>query len=351
MEEHSQLLKKQLPFAPIKIFYSKATRIYFGNDNSDRDDFGSAVKGIEKVLMEAHLPYGFIPDVRFSSAGLIGCELLILPNVACLSDQEVQTIKKYVEDGGTLLATYTSSLYDENGQARKDFALADLFGCSFQNEIIDTQKDAYQIIAQRTSLLKGFENTSILNNGGNTLLCRENGSGAVTLTKLVPPVNNQPPEKAWREKLEIESPVMVSNSYGKGKVVYFANQTDKLYYNTGHQDYGNMLKNTIEDLQPNPMIKTNAPESVHINITKNEAEKCYIISLINITSAPVRPIRTIIPVSDITVDLNLQDEEKISDSRILINSDAIEMVNNSDNVLNLKVKKLDEFVSVAVFYE
>ena len=46
--------------------------------------------------------------------------------------RSAEQIREFVERGGSLVATYETSLYDEWGVARKDFGLADLFGVSFR---------------------------------------------------------------------------------------------------------------------------------------------------------------------------------------------------------------------------
>ena len=58
-------------------------------------------------------------------------KLLILPNIAALSDKQCEQLRQYVERGGSLLATYETSLYDEWGVRRQNFGLADLFGAKF----------------------------------------------------------------------------------------------------------------------------------------------------------------------------------------------------------------------------
>jgi hypothetical protein len=54
--------------------------------------------------------------------------VLILPNLAALTDGQAATVRQFVERGGSLLATGESSLRNEWGEARPDFALGDLFG-------------------------------------------------------------------------------------------------------------------------------------------------------------------------------------------------------------------------------
>src|SRR6185436_1928358 len=56
--------------------------------------------------------------------------VLILPNLGAMTDAQVATIRRFVERGGALIATGQTSLFDEWGDARPDFALGDLFGVS-----------------------------------------------------------------------------------------------------------------------------------------------------------------------------------------------------------------------------
>ena len=69
------------------------------------------------------------PRRRYRPQARPALTLLILPNVGALSDAQAAAIRRFVERGGSLIATGATSLYNEWGDARPDFALADLFGC------------------------------------------------------------------------------------------------------------------------------------------------------------------------------------------------------------------------------
>ena len=55
-------------------------------------------------------------------------KVLVLSDVACMSDEQADAITRFVEKGGGLLATGATSLYDERYRTRKDFALTEVFG-------------------------------------------------------------------------------------------------------------------------------------------------------------------------------------------------------------------------------
>ena len=49
-----------------------------------------------------------------------------------MSDEQVEAVRRFVKAGGGLVATYETSRYDEKGNPRPDFGLADVFGCHFE---------------------------------------------------------------------------------------------------------------------------------------------------------------------------------------------------------------------------
>jgi hypothetical protein len=55
-------------------------------------------------------------------------KVIILPKMVCLSDREAVAFKKYVENGGVLIADSLCGIFDEHGKFRKKGVLDDLFG-------------------------------------------------------------------------------------------------------------------------------------------------------------------------------------------------------------------------------
>ena len=60
---------------------------------------------------------------------------IVLAEQTALSDVEVDKLRSYVQGGGTLIASGHSSLFDERGKPRADFALADVFGVNHAGPI------------------------------------------------------------------------------------------------------------------------------------------------------------------------------------------------------------------------
>ena len=80
------------------------------------------------ALLDTRLQY----DIIQLDADLSRYQLLILPDQAALSDDEIEKLRAYTRGGGKLLAAGSSSLYDADGKRRADFGLADVFGLSYR---------------------------------------------------------------------------------------------------------------------------------------------------------------------------------------------------------------------------
>ncbi|HEY5562754.1 MAG TPA: alpha-amylase family protein [Clostridiaceae bacterium] len=348
LEDNEAILGNQIPAQDIGIYFSKATRDYFGSDDEDKDGYGVYIKGVERVLLENHHQYSFIPDIDFTLEKIKSLKVLILPNCACISNEHIETIKSYVKEGGGLIASYETSLYDERGNKREDFALGELFGLSYTGIKKDTAMDSYQWIEDKNHpVLEGITDTSLVINGGNTLICTKENKDYTSVCSYIPQIYNQPPEKAWIREMQTEFPTIIAGRYGKGRVIYFSNEQDKLCHTNGHEDYTTIYNNSIKWAGKGRLsISSNAPESVHVALTNNNKnEGQYVLSLVNLTSAPRRPIKEILPVYDLKIELKLG--KKLADYKVLKSQGRIE-VTYEDDIIKIFVEKLQDFTSIYI---
>lgn len=335
LQKNESFLQDLQPVTDIGVFYSKTS----GEQTGDAAFTGS-MRGLQRLLAENHYQYGFISDKLISPEALKAFKVLFLPNTSSLSNQHIDIIKDWVKQGGKLISSFQTSLFDEHGKSRTDFGLSELMGVNNLNEIINTEMDCYQKIIRRNDLVRGMEKTELLHNGGRTLLTRVR-PGAQAITGYLPKINNQPPENAFPETWEPTHPILVSNRYGQGESIYFANEIERLNATIGHPDYDQLLSNSINHLLGNSMIlKTSAPESVHIYLNKSQSDpRIFQLSMVNTSSSSQRPFRKLIPVRNITVELpfSVQTAEKLYDADKTI-------LKLSGNTLN--ISHLNEFCAL-----
>jgi hypothetical protein len=334
------------------VFITRVPRLSYREASEEGTRFGLEIKGLITVLMENHIQYDFILDDQISKEKLEKYRLVILPNIRCMSEKEIELLGIFVHNGGNLLATYATSLYNAEGKELEDFGLSELFGVHYTGKKLNTREDNYQYIFNPKHPLveEDSKNTELLFNSGYTLLCKP-VMGTEVICTLTPIIHNQPPDKSWVEKLSTEFPTIVENNYGKGKVIYFSNQPDTLTYTIGHPDVRNLLFRSVKYLLGSSgFLQTNAPESVHIGLTESMINRgLYILSLVNTTSGPIRPIRSLIPVHDINIKLRL--EGKSLDNYKVLRAQGDTIIKAIGQEIILDVKKLVDFCAISIQME
>ena len=94
-------------------------------------------------------------------------------------------------------------------------------------------------------------------------------------------------------------------------------------------------------------IETNAPSSVHIGLTQSLiVPGQYVLSFVNTTSGPVRPIRELLPVHDIQLKLRLDGKSVNKYSVLRTQGDC--KITSKGQVLDLKISRLEDFCAVHV---
>jgi hypothetical protein len=345
VKENAKMLSQHTPVANIGVYYSRATRLTY-RKSEEGDRFEAFIRGVETALIEGHIPHDFIADDQVTKERLARYKVIVLANVRSLSDAELRLIKEFVGNGGNIISTYETSLFNTDGLRRQDFGLTEVFGCSFTGEKINTRKDFYQVIADPTHFIVNpdSQQTQLLINAGYTLICKAAPS-AKKICTYNPVVHNQPPEKAWTNAWTREHPTVLENIYKKGRSIYFANQPDLITFEFAHPDVRNLLVRSVRYLaKDSMMLETNAPESVHTGLTKSlENTGEYIFSFVNTTSGPVRPLRNLLPVYDLSVKLNL--DGKLNNYKVLRAQGDVKVVSAKGRI-DIKLAKLEDFFAV-----
>lgn len=136
-KENSELFMGSQDLAPVGILYSREAL------SVDAECSRQAHEAMAQALLQNQIPFRYVLSDRLTEpGGLEGLSLLVLPHILPISDSSVQQIRTFVENGGGLLATGRTSLYDESMRQRSDYALAELFGVSFSRELEESHADA-----------------------------------------------------------------------------------------------------------------------------------------------------------------------------------------------------------------
>ena len=97
-------------------------------------------------------------------------------------------------------------------------------------------------------------------------------------------------------------------------------------------------------------LKSTAPESVHIGLTASaSAPGQYILSLVNTTSGPGRPVQQLIPVYDITVTLHLP--FIALKNYVVLNSAGPCQVEQRSDIVHIAIDRLEDFCAISIEME
>lgn len=105
------------PLEPISVYFSDVTRNYFS------EEFINSFRGIVSMLMHSHLP---VQIVTSRTIDKLSPKILILPDVKCISDQELSFLKTLEGNGTKLIATGEFASYDENLEKQNSISFTDL---------------------------------------------------------------------------------------------------------------------------------------------------------------------------------------------------------------------------------
>jgi hypothetical protein len=240
----------------------------------------SSVFGMFRAVLEEHLPFTLICDWNVTQEELAKYKVLILPNAACLSDAQVEAVREYVRSGGGLVASLDTSLCDEFGEPRKNFALADVLGVEHAGTFPPASAAAEPIDVnfakgldaayweRRSSVFQlRLSNPDQIDDRLRALI------GSAPVTFKGPAIRIKAAEGThvgvtlWPHGAEEKdaSPAFVFHEFGKGRVAYFAAGLDAGYYRYSYPYQRIVLARAIRRAEgyKNWPIEVTAPMCVH----------------------------------------------------------------------------------------
>ena len=343
----------RLPIATVGVVWSQQNMDFYGRDHAD-ELVELPWRGMTEALIRARVPY--LPVHADQIDRVAGeCSLLVLPNLAVMTDEQVASVRRFVERGGSLVATGESSLYDQWGDPRPDYALGGLFGAHLAGSREVPEKapveklagDVYHtylrlspelragvdgphkagepvISGKRHPVLKGFEETDILPFGG-LLEPLHTEPGVEVLLTYIPQFPVYPPEKAWMREPKTDIPGLLLNQRGQGgRVVFLPADLDRQYGRSNLPDHGNLLKNIIrwaagDDL---PIVVEGAG-LVDCHLYRQPGR--LVLHVVNLTSAATwrQPLDEFIPIGPLKIGVKLPVGIQGRNLRSLVSGQAI----------------------------
>jgi hypothetical protein len=292
--------------ARVAVVISDAGRVA-GEPKPWQQDSGFHMQGMYHALVEDHMPFEMINADVLDSEKLKPFKLLILPNITRLSTMQCNQIRDFVKKGGSIFATFETSLYDEQGKLRKDFGLADLFGVSYDNGVEGPMQNSYLRLRKDASgkfhpVLEGLEDASRIINGIYRIKVNAQNSFPSPVT-LIPTYPDLPMEDVYTRIPDTDIREMYLREIGTSRIAYIPWDIDKVFWQYMTTDHGLLLRNTIRwALNEDPLVTVKAPGLVETTAWRQE--KSMAVHLVNLTNPMMMkgPMRELIPVdAEVTI--------------------------------------------------
>jgi hypothetical protein len=316
-EQHQRHLVDRLPVANVGLQWSQRNMDFFG-----RDDAGALVddpwNGCAQALVRARIPAVpvHVDDVERVTREL-GLKLLVLPNLAALSDAQVDAIRRFVAAGGALLATGMSSLCDEAGRVRADLALGDLFGARVPpthawrapaRRAAQARDWAQTYLrlpgepARRHETLRGFAGTSLLAFGGTLEPVTIARADDVALTFVrAPPLS--PPEDVWMREPDTRIAALVCREIGDARVAWLPADIDRRFARDQLPDHGDLLAQLVRwCLRGDVPFEVDAPGLIDCRLHRTRGGEC-VLHLVNLNNPNAwrTPVQETVPTGPVRV--------------------------------------------------
>ncbi|PYT17678.1 MAG: hypothetical protein DMG59_06665 [Acidobacteria bacterium] len=228
--------------ANLGVVFSQRTNAYYNPPGGgDPTEF---LQGLYYALLEGRFLFDFVHEDDLEPATLRKYSALLLPNVAVLSDQQCSLLRDYAAGGGSLLATFETSRYDERGRKRDRLGLGELFGIQPFEDIQGPNGNSYYArIEGEHAILKGFKDTKVLPGAEYRLPVK---TGSKQVLTVVPPYPAFPPEMVYTKTPRTDEPAVVVSQPGAGRLVWFPGDVDRSFWRSGNGDLSRLIRNSVE---------------------------------------------------------------------------------------------------------
>jgi hypothetical protein len=239
---HPELYDRPQPISEVGVLFSAQTRNNYKGMN-DRH-YVREWCGWCETLMRANIPFDVITDPDLAERRYFDrFKVLILPNAAYLSDEQVAALRAFIEGGGKVIITHETGRYEETGVLRPSYPLAELVGADCEG------------VRDQSSIWEPIPGVSV------PLSERVESDEPVVLLKPHSDV------QVWVGLADSEYAAVTCYRYGQGDVLTFAGKPGNLTW------IGNPIQH-----RPDP----NRPvESYTVDYDRNEPIAAFMVRCVN----------------------------------------------------------------------
>jgi hypothetical protein len=363
--QNERYLRDRRHLASVAVLYWQRNTDFFGREEAE-ERCDAPARGLGQALVRARTPYAMLDADQLGTADLSRYRAIVLPNIGALTEAHCEQLRAYVAGGGGLVATGETSLYDEWGDRREDFLLADLFGAHAVGQVLSR----YQSAASGTDARRGepsylrfvdppgerpeplrvgpsgayqagWDETAHLPFGGDLVLTRPAGKDERVVLTYIPPFPTHPPEFSYMtvERTSLPCLYLTEGTKGRGRVAYLPADVDRLYWRSNQPDHAELLAGVVRWAAKDELpVRVEGPGlmDVHVYVQGGEqpetgsgsvvAAERVIVHLVNLTHAGnwKAPVDQLVRSGEQRVVVELPKGRRVAGARLLVDGTEAE---------------------------
>jgi hypothetical protein len=229
-----------------------------------KTDSRSSSLGAFAACLYGHVQVSSVHESLLDDPAKLGAyRVLYLADVTYLSDSRLANIRQFVRDGGGLVASYASTLFDSAGKRQKRFALEDLLRAA----PVEPAGDLAETLASYRSIIGGPYDLYLAERS------RPSPPRLVPLWSFEP-VRALEGGEVWMDIVTGEGarpilPGVIVSEHGKGRVVYCASALDGLFLHNNDRVLGETMRSLVaRAARKAPPYEIQAPATLIANLTR-----------------------------------------------------------------------------------
>jgi hypothetical protein len=318
LARHDQHFKNRRSIANIAVVMGQRTQLFYlpPGEAPGEADTNEDIQGLYYALLEGRFLFDFVHEDDLIAENLKKYEALLLPNIAILSDNQCQQLRNYVKAGGSLLASFETSMFTEGNERRSDFGIADVFGVHFIGVPQTTNGNGFLArIERKHGILDGFSNVDWLPGAQFLLPIAPVENPVLT---VVPAYTAYPPELSYPPVPKTNQPAVVVKEVGASRLVYFPSDIERTMWRSGNTDLSRLIQNSVRWI-----THGNTPVQVQgdgiIETFAWETETGFTVHVLNYTNPNMHKgwIRDFYPIGEQRVRMTLPAGKSLSRVELL----------------------------------
>lgn len=266
---------------------------------TDRGDHFGALSSVYDMLVRNHVQFDIIDEVSITNGTICNYDAVILPEVACLSDEVAQLISEYVATGGKILGNFDVGMYNEDGSFAGKSKLAEVFGFKGTPKIVRSPSigTSYMFKQKDHPMLDSLSFFRI-----PTPILNAEYEMAEDVDVLMKSIHPMPSTYAHIPE-DDRYPSVTAHKYGDGCAYYISGNYAETAIGRNVTDYAKLVAKFCE-ISSRPTVISNDAGLYEVVLRKQENR--FILHVVNLTGAMARPVEKIVPLYNVNFKLNLE---------------------------------------------